>query len=47
MKVGKDLTDFAWVTVEEARNYDLIDGIWNEIRQVDEILRQRDKKGSK
>ncbi len=34
-----DTTDFAWVTLEEAKKYDLIPGIWDEIRQVDEILK--------
>lgn len=33
-----DTTDFAWVTLEEAKKYDLIPGILDEIRQVDEIL---------
>ncbi len=37
-----DTTDFAWVSYEEAKKYDLIPGILDEIRQVDEIL----KKGS-
>lgn len=41
VKAGKDLTDFAWVTLEEAKKYDLIDGISDEIRQVDEILKSR------
>jgi len=36
-----DTTDFAWVTLEEAKDYELIPGIWDEIRQVDEILRAR------
>ena len=35
-----DTVDFAWVTLEEAKKYDLIPGIWDEIRQVDEILRK-------
>ncbi len=34
----KDLTEHAWVTLEEAKNYDLIEGIWDEIRMVDEKL---------
>jgi len=37
----KDLTDHAWVTLEEAKNYDLIDGIWDEIRQVDELIKSK------
>lgn len=35
----KDLIEYAWVTPEEAKNYDLIEGIWDEIRIVDEKLR--------
>lgn len=37
--LGKDLTDYAWVTLAEANNYDLIEGIDDEIRRVDELLR--------
>jgi len=36
-----DTTDFTWVTLEQAKNYDLIGGIWDEIRRVDEILKKR------
>lgn len=36
-----DTIDFAWVTLEGAKKYDLIGGIWDEIRQVDEILKKR------
>jgi 8-oxo-dGTP pyrophosphatase MutT (NUDIX family) len=43
VKMDKDTIDFAWVTLEEARNYDLIDGIWDEIREVDEILKKAKK----
>lgn len=43
VKLDDDATDFAWVTLEEAKKYDLIDGIWDEIRQVDEILKSRNK----
>jgi 8-oxo-dGTP pyrophosphatase MutT (NUDIX family) len=39
--LDEDATEFAWVTLEQAKNYDLIDGIWDEIRQVDEILKSR------
>ena len=39
----KDTIDFAWVTLEEARKYELIAGIWDEIRQIDEILKSRQK----
>jgi ADP-ribose pyrophosphatase YjhB (NUDIX family) len=37
----KDTTDFAWVTYEQAKEYDLIPGILDEIRQTDEILKSR------
>jgi len=36
----EDTVDFAWVSLEEAKNYDLIGGVWDEIRQVDEILKK-------
>ncbi len=38
VKLCKDLSDYAWVTLEEAKNYDLIDGIWDELEQVSKIL---------
>jgi 8-oxo-dGTP pyrophosphatase MutT (NUDIX family) len=31
----KDLTDYKWVTLEEASNYPLIDGIWRELEKFD------------
>lgn len=39
----EDTVDFAWVNLEEAKKYNLIGGVWDEIRQVDEILRKRQK----
>lgn len=41
VKLDEDSTEFAWVNLIEAKNYDLIDGIWDEIKQVDEILKYR------
>lgn len=41
VKMDQDSVDFKWITVEEAKEYDLIDGIWEEIRDVDEILNKR------
>lgn len=32
--LGKDLEEFAWITVKELKKYDLIEGIADEIRQV-------------
>ncbi len=34
-----DTTEFAWVTLDAAKDYDLIPGIWDEIRQVEEKLK--------
>ncbi len=41
VKLDEDATEFAWVNLEEAKKYDLIPGVWDEIRQVDEILKYR------
>jgi 8-oxo-dGTP pyrophosphatase MutT (NUDIX family) len=37
---GKDLTDVAWVTAAEAKQYDMIDGIPEEIGEVEKILKK-------
>ncbi|MBI2038599.1 MAG: NUDIX domain-containing protein [Candidatus Nealsonbacteria bacterium] len=39
-KAGEDNIEYAWVTLEEAKNYDLIPGIWEEIEMVDKAMRQ-------
>ena len=39
VKLCKDLTEFAWVTAEEARKYDMIEGISDEIAEVDVLLK--------
>ena len=41
VKLDEDATEFAWVTLEEAKKYDFIVGIWDEIRQVEKILKSR------
>jgi 8-oxo-dGTP pyrophosphatase MutT (NUDIX family) len=41
VRLDEDTTDFKWVTVKEAKKYDLIDGIWGEIRDVEKILKTR------
>ena len=38
VRLCKDLTDHSWATLEEARNYDLIEGIWEELRDVRALL---------
>jgi 8-oxo-dGTP pyrophosphatase MutT (NUDIX family) len=35
LKLCKALTDFAWVNLEEAKNYDLIEGIYEELEILD------------
>lgn len=40
-KLCKDLVDHAWVMLEEAKNYDLIDGIWDELHDVSKLLQQK------
>ena len=37
----KDLTDHAWVSLEGAKKFDLIEGIWDELKMVDEVLKRR------
>ena len=36
--------EFAWVSLEDAKRYDLIDGIWDELAMVDAIARTMRKK---
>jgi len=43
VKLDDDAVEYAWVTCEEAKNYDLIEGIWDEIRMVDEILKGKNE----
>lgn len=39
IKLDSDSIEYAWVTAEEAKNYDLIDGILGEIEMADRILK--------
>lgn len=39
VKLDEDSTEFVWVTYEEAKNYDLIEGILGELEMADKILR--------
>ena len=36
--LGKDMTEFAWITPEEGKNYKIIPGILEEIVEVDHIV---------
>ncbi|MDO8647185.1 MAG: NUDIX domain-containing protein [Candidatus Diapherotrites archaeon] len=40
VKLCNALTEHAWVSLEEAREYDLIDGIFDELRMLDEFLKE-------
>lgn len=35
----EEASDFAWVSLEEAKNYDLIDGIWDELVMTEQKLK--------
>ncbi len=39
VKLSKEDIEFAWVSVEEAKNYDLINGIYEELEEVEKILK--------
>lgn len=39
VRLGKDITDFAWIAPEEGEKYKIIPGILDEIKEVDKILK--------
>ena len=39
VKLAPELTEYAWVTLEEAKNYDLIEGIYEELELLDRHLK--------
>ena len=39
VKLCSALTDFAWVTLEESKNYKLIDGLYEELEMLDKKLK--------
>ena len=39
VRLCNGLTEYAWVSLEEAKNYDLIDGIYEELEILDEKLK--------
>ena len=39
VRLSEDMTDYKWVSVEEAKTYDLIDGIYEEIEMLDKHLK--------
>lgn len=43
VRLDDSLTDFKWVSLDEARNYDLIEGIYQEIEILDKFLKNKEK----
>lgn len=41
VKLDSDSMNYAWANLSEAKNYDLIEGIWEEIAMVDKIIKNR------
>ena len=41
VKLDDDATEFTWITVDKVGDYDFIDGIAGEIKEIDEILQKR------
>lgn len=39
VKLCKDLTEHAWVTLKEAKRYELIEGIYEELEMLDKFLK--------
>ena len=39
IKLNEELVDFKWVSLEEAKNYDLIEGIYDELIVLDRKLK--------
>ena len=42
IKLCEDMTDHAWVTLEEAKGYKLIEGIYEELVMLDKVLKGED-----
>lgn len=40
VKLNKSLTEYAWVNIEEAKKYDLIEGIYEELEILDKHLKK-------
>ena len=41
VKLNEENIDYKWVTYEEVKNYDLVEGLLQEIEMVDKILKER------
>lgn len=40
IRLCPDLTEYKWVTLEEAKDYDLIEGIYEELEMLDKYLKK-------
>src|SRR3989344_5189391 len=43
VKLSPEMTEYAWVSLEEAKNYELIDGIYEELEILDNYLKGNKK----
>jgi len=43
VKLDEDNTDYKWVTYEESKEYDMVEGLLEEIEMVDKILKGEDE----
>jgi 8-oxo-dGTP diphosphatase len=39
VKLNEEATEYAWVDIEEAKNYDFMEGIYSELVMVDKVLK--------
>lgn len=44
VKLAPALTEYAWITLEETKNYDLIEGIYEEIEILDKLIKEGKQK---
>lgn len=42
VKLCPDLTEHAWITLEESKDYELIEGIYEELEMLDRFLKKED-----
>ncbi len=45
VQLSEEMTDYAWVTLEEAKEYDLIEGIYEELEMLDKQLEGNTSEG--
>jgi len=44
---AEETDEYAWVSLEEARNYNLIDGIFDELAMTDKLKQDRSKRNER